>query len=710
MSVLSQIIQIDDSKCTNCHACISVCPVKFCIDGSGDKVTINPDLCIGCGKCITSCAHGARSIKDDFTDFVRLLNSKEKIIAIVAPAVAASFEGCELELNTWLKSVGIEVIFDVSFGAELTVKSYLDYIKKENPSCVISQPCPAIVTYIELFRKDLLPYLAPVESPMLHTVKMIQKFYPEYKDYKIVAISPCVAKKREFEFSGFDILNVTMISLKKYLSQKGIVLEKLEKTEYDNPSAERGVLFSTPGGLLETAEREFPGISHRARKIEGVHTIYKYLDGLSESIKKGKNPLLIDCLNCEEGCNGGPGTKDVDFQVEKDLDELEIYVENRAIEKKALYLQNTTGFKKIRGQKKLRKVINSYYDETYYRRTYSDLSGNNTIKEPSAAELKEVYKKMHKYTDSDIINCCACGYNSCEMMAKAIFNGLNKPENCTYFREVLLKEESKALEKNSIDLHKKLKIVKQNVDEINLFLSDFLSVTESKSASMLSSTSTLESMLSSINSLVNIAESKKEGIENITYTAQQSKDSLKETMDALSLVVGSLEDVSEITRIIKSNDSNTYFLSFNASIEAAHAGDAGRGFAIVADEIGRLADTSSENVKKIGTMVDSITGEILNSQNVAKKTEERVTTMLSGMTEISTVIEDILSRTNEISIGSTTLGETITDYKDLSAMIGSKSAKITESITAIEKSIKDISEISKSSITNFDTMLNTDQI
>jgi ferredoxin len=46
---LPPVIDIDPEKCENCHKCISVCPVKFCNDGSGEEVHVNSDLCIGCG-------------------------------------------------------------------------------------------------------------------------------------------------------------------------------------------------------------------------------------------------------------------------------------------------------------------------------------------------------------------------------------------------------------------------------------------------------------------------------------------------------------------------------------------------------------------------------------------------------------------------------------------------------------------------------------
>ena len=54
---------------------------------------------------------------------------KERVVAIVAPAIVANFKGKELEFNGWLKSIGVEAVFDVGFGAELTTKSYVEYLQ-----------------------------------------------------------------------------------------------------------------------------------------------------------------------------------------------------------------------------------------------------------------------------------------------------------------------------------------------------------------------------------------------------------------------------------------------------------------------------------------------------------------------------------------------------------------------------------------------------
>jgi Fe-S-cluster-containing dehydrogenase component len=126
---LTPVIKIDEEKCVNCHACIAACPVKYCNNGAGEKVTVNHDLCIGCGNCIRACTHRARVLVDDSERFFISLDKGERIIAMVAPAVASNFPGRYLNLNGYLKSRGVKAVFDVSFGAELTVFSYVKYIK-----------------------------------------------------------------------------------------------------------------------------------------------------------------------------------------------------------------------------------------------------------------------------------------------------------------------------------------------------------------------------------------------------------------------------------------------------------------------------------------------------------------------------------------------------------------------------------------------------
>ncbi len=454
-----KILRVDEDKCVNCHQCIAVCSTKFANDGSGDTVNVNDDLCIGCGECIKACTHNARIPVDDFDSAFKALQKDEKIIAVVAPAVASTFPEKYMNFNGWLKSLGIDAIFDVSFGAELTIRSYLNYIQGNNDiKTVIAQPCPAIVSYIEIYLPELIPHLAPADSPMLHTVRMVKEYYKQYSKHKILMVSPCLAKKREFDETGLVDYNVTLRSFEEYIEKQKIKLGDYPETEFDNDSAERAVLFSTPGGLLQTAEREVPEIRNRTRKIEGPQSIYPYLDHLRKQIDKNYAPLLIDCLNCEKGCNGGTGTT----KKGTSEDELEFLINQRKIFLQKRY--NTDKEDKV-SIEQLNKIIDKFWKEGLYTRTYVNRHElySEQIKKPSKEELKKTYELMHKYSDEDIINCSSCGYNSCEMMAEVIYNGLNRPKNCHFFLSYENDEKSQELTaKNKRIMEQKKNLINQS--------------------------------------------------------------------------------------------------------------------------------------------------------------------------------------------------------------------------------------------------------
>ncbi len=423
---LRKVIEVVADNCVNCHMCIAACPVKFCNDGSGDHVSINSALCVGCGSCISACTHNARKIIDDFESALSYLQAGGKAVAIVAPSAASSFSGNFLRVNGLLKSLGVDTFFDVSFGAELTVKSYIEHIRANDPKCVIAQPCPAIVSYIETYRPELLQYLAPADSPMLHTIKMIREFYPEHSDKKIVVVSPCLAKAREFDETHADAFNLTVNSIIEWLVSNDKKITDFPEIEFSGAQAERAVGFSSPGGLLNTVKREIPDADSFTRKIEGPHSIYSYLDGLLEQVEEGNAPLLIDCLNCELGCNGGTGTP---YYENAHPDLLEGRIRRRAEEMKKRYSAVSKDTKET-----IQKKVSERWRRNLYNREYIDRHSEvEKVVTPDNSQLAEIYVRMHKFTEDDIKNCAACGYGKCEEMAKAIFNGLNRPENCHFY-------------------------------------------------------------------------------------------------------------------------------------------------------------------------------------------------------------------------------------------------------------------------------------
>ena len=554
---LRPVVYVDPEKCCNCHRCISVCPVKMCNNGSGDHVSVNHDLCIGCGTCIEACVHGARSGIDDTQDFFYDLKSGTPMVAIVAPAVAVNFAGRDLELNGWLKSLGVKAVFDVGFGAELTTKSYVEELKRDDPAIMISQPCPALVSFIEIYNPNLIPYLAKADSPMAHTVECIRHFYPQYNDCKIAVVSPCYAKRREFDENGRGDYNVTMKSLDVWIKSNGIDLSKYPKVPYENPLAERAVLYSTPGGLMRTAERFVPGISSMTRKIEGQPAVFEYLSGLDKLLSSGGKPhcKLVDCLNCEKGCNRGGGTPNSNLP----LDESEALVEERAIERRKEW--KTAGRKPGPfALKKLERTINSYWQPDIYNRKYQDRSEatRRFIKIPSHEELQQIYYSMEKHSKADLYDCCACGYNGCKQMAIAIFNGLNRRENCHHYVQNLANQD-----------HEK---------EIR----------------------------EAVNSITEAVRSGSEALKSNVHDLQEIRNMNTLTTEGIKELNKKIDGIWDIVGIINSVADQTKIIAFNAELEASSSGEAGKNFHIVATEIRRLSDTIIDSIKEIKSNIDEI--------------------------------------------------------------------------------------------------------
>ena len=686
---LGHVIEIVEEKCINCYACITACPVKYCMDGSGERLLVNHDLCIGCGNCIHVCHHDARRPIDDTERFFSDLTKGERIVAVVAPAIASVFPGNYLKVNGYLKSLGVEAAFDVSFGAELTVVSYMNYIKEKKPRVVIAQPCPAIVSYVQTYHPNIIPYLAPADSPILHTIKMIKEYYPEYRNHKVAVISPCLAKKREFLETGFGDYNVTMYALRETFARKKIDLSGYPAVEYVGTQAERAVSFSSPGGLLDTAERFMPGIRRNTRKIEGVHTVYPYLKTVSELLDNPdiEFPLLIDCLNCEFGCNGGPATGNHD----KKMDELESPIRKRSAE-----------LEKKLNPKRREKLYKRYHDTLMrfwkpglYDRKYLDTSGNNNLKRPNKAELDKMYREMKKLSQADIYDCTACGYGSCKSMATAMFNKLNKPENCAHYNMALLDEEKKTTIYINNQLKDHIKRALTLIEEINNLVDKLDTSINTQAESVSNSSTVTGEMVNSLKNTSDLSRQKREDVEVLIDNAGKVQDSMKETIRAVQGISQLIDGIGSAIKIISVIASNTNLLSMNAAIEAAHAGEAGKGFAVVADEIRRLSVSTGENSRNISQTLSAIIAGI----NTTSKRSDDANILINDMSEeidgFAGTMTGLINTLSELSDGSSEITASLVALQEITSTIKANYAEMLSMTDKLQENTRNLSEFSR---------------
>jgi iron only hydrogenase large subunit-like protein/nitrogen-specific signal transduction histidine kinase len=441
-------IYLNEEKCVGCNKCISNCPVTganvaYLVDGN-NKIKVNAEKCIHCGECIKVCDHNARDFIDDTERFFKDLCNGRKLSIIAAPSLIVNFKEYK-KLLGYFKTLGVNLIYDVSFGADIAAWAYIRTIEKDKLDTIITQPCPSIVNYIQKYQPELIEKLVPVQSPMICTA-IFMKEYANVND-DIAFLSPCIAKGDEINDRntyGYVKYNITFRKLTEYLEANHIDISQYQECNFDDIGCSLGFLFSRPGGLKENIDIYIQ--DSWIRQISGTQNAYNYLESYSNNLKyKREAPLVVDILNCSHGCNLGTGTCN-NCASPTNIDEID-YKFNKLKKVKESETFGKSSLKKI-------NWLHDYFDENLklkdFKRLYNKSIIINDITEPSETEYDEIFIKMNKLTsESRNINCSACGYGSCKTMAKCIFNGLNVLSNCIDYNKKEVINEHYLLETRS---------------------------------------------------------------------------------------------------------------------------------------------------------------------------------------------------------------------------------------------------------------------
>lgn len=223
-------------------------------------------------------------------------------------------------------------------------------------------------------------------------------------------------------------------------------------------------------------------------------------------------------------------------------------------------------------------------------------------------------------------------------------------------------------------------------------VSEQVSVIEETSAAVVE-------MTASIEAISRIAMERQGAIAELTGGVERGSGAIAKVTEAMAALNARVADTAEVVKVIKKVASQTGLLAMNASIEAAHAGDAGGGFAVVAEEIRRLADDTAVNAKKVADTLGAVAAAI--GQAVATNEEAaeayalvraEIDKVAGAISEIAQGVSELSSGTDEINKGTTLSVNVTQSVREAVVEAADRVGEVERGVRAQESAAKAIGE------------------
>lgn len=214
---------------------------------------------------------------------------------------------------------------------------------------------------------------------------------------------------------------------------------------------------------------------------------------------------------------------------------------------------------------------------------------------------------------------------------------------------------------------------------------------EVQSRAIQENSSSVGEMANTLAEIAGMAEQRTESATVIQSLVRNGDEKITATNQLLNEINGQLSEISEIVDIINAIAEQTNILSMNAAIESAHAGDAGKGFGVVAEEIRVLAESTGENAKRIGRSLYAIVSKVQDA-NVSSadaavafgQISEQTVDMLNSLRDITQGVKLVDDKTKQVAQRTDEVSQTAQQIDGYCDQLSNQQAAVSEQINSIK--------------------------